>query len=209
MANSRCEGHLRIECRSGDDGKTFLAKQSFHYPMHLSKAHWDGNHLIINVVNSTAGLFAGDNVQMDVRVCRGGRAVLTSPSATRVFRAKDSVAATRVTQTYFVEGGGRLEVLPEMFIPHSGARYGQATKIEIQEGGELFFTEIIAPGRTASGESFEYRELEFGIDLILAGRLAVRECFRLTPDSEGVRAIRKDFPNAYFASSYFVANRPA
>jgi urease accessory protein len=200
-------GHLRIECRVDAARRTFLAKQAFRAPVHLSKPHWDGNHLIVNVVNPTAGLFAGDHVEMSARICQGASTVLTSPSAARVFRARDSIGKAQVTQSLVVEGGGRLDVFPEMLIPHAGARYMQTTRIDVQTGGELFFTEMIAPGRTASGEAFEYDQLEFGLDLVVAGELAVRECYRLAPRTEGVQAIRRHFPNAYCASAFIVSHR--
>jgi urease accessory protein len=206
--NFGVRGHLRIECRADAARKTFLARQAFGAPVHLSKPHWDGNHLIINVVNPTAGLFAGDHVEMNVRVCQGARAVLTSPSAARVFRARDSVGKTHVTQSLVVEAGGRLDVFPEILIPHAGARYAQTTQIDVEAAGELFFTEMIAPGRTASGESFEYDQLEFSIDLRSAGKLAVRERYRLTSHTESIRAIRREFPSAYFASAFIVSQAP-
>src|SRR4030095_1973741 len=103
FAHSGAQGHLHIEGQADAQGRTFLARQSFRAPIHLSKPHWDGNYLIINVVNPTAGLFAGDHVEMNVRVCQGARAVLTSPSAARVFRARDSVGKTHVTQSLVVE----------------------------------------------------------------------------------------------------------
>jgi urease accessory protein len=210
VANPSCGvgGHLRIECRVDAARRTFLARQAFRAPVHLSKPHWDGNHLIINVVNPTAGLFAGDHVEMNVRVCQGASTVLTSPSAARVFRARDSVGKAQVTQSLVVEARGRLDVFPEILIPHAGARYAQTTQIDVEAGGELFFTEMIAPGRTASAESFDYDQLEFSIDLCCAGKLAVRECYRLTSHNESIQAVRRDFPSAYFASAFIVSEVP-
>ena len=176
--------------------------------MHLSKAHWDGNYLIINAVNPTAGLFAGDRVDVTVRICAGARAVLTSPSATRLFRAREPKERIHVTQSLLVESGGRLDVFPEILIAHAGARYAQTTRIEVQPRGELFLTEMIAPGRTASGESFNYDELEFGTELIVAGKLAIRERFRMESGNQGLQALRNVFPSAYYASFLIVCDRP-
>ncbi len=176
--------------------------------MHLSKAHWDGNYLILNAVNPTAGLFAGDQVDVTARICAGASAVLTSPSATRVFRARNGEERAQVTQSLLVESGGRLDVFPEILIAHAGARYVQTTRIEVQAGGELFLTEMIAPGRTASGESFNYDELEFGMELIVADKLAIRERFRMESRSEGLQALRSFFPSAYYASFLMVCDRP-
>lgn len=202
---SGVQGHLQIECQADSDGRTFLAKQSFSAPIHLSKAHWDGNYLIINVVNPTAGLFAGDHVATTVRICAGARTVLTTPSATRVFRAKHPMQRTEIVQTIVVENGGRLDVCPDMLIAHRGARYSQASQIEVHAGGELFFTEMLAPGRTASGEVFAYDQLEFTTDLIVGRQVAVRERYRLRANSEGLRSMRRRFPRAYYASSLIVS----
>ena len=177
--------------------------------MHLSKPYWDGNHLIINVVNPTAGLFAGDIVDVCVHVCPGARVVLTSPSATRVFRARDSGGEAQAVQSFVVESGGRLDVFPEIFIAHAGARYRQTTRIDVRTGGELFLTEMIAPGRTASGESFLYDRLEFSLDLVAANQLIARERYRLTPDSQSIQAMMRHFPNAYYASAFLVSSCPA
>ena len=202
---SGVEGHLHIECRVDSHGRTFLRKQSFRAPIHLSKPHWDGNFLTINVVNPTAGLFAGDHVEITVRVCAGARVVLTTPSATRVFRAKHSMQRTEIVQTIVVENGGRLDVCPDILIAHGGARYSQTTRIEVQPGGELFFTEMLAPGRTASGEVFAYEQLDFSTDLIVGSQVAVREKYRLGATSEGLQSMRRRFPRAYYASSLVVS----
>ena len=202
---SGVQGHLHIECQVDSHGRTFLRKQSFRAPIHLSKPHWDGNYLIINVVNPTAGLFAGDHVETTVRVCAGARVVLTTPSATRVFRAKHSMQRTEIVQTIVVENGGRLDVCPDILIAHGGARYSQATRIEVHAGGELFFTEMLAPGRTASGEVFAYEQLDFSTDLIVGSQVAVREKYRLGATSEGLQSMRRRFPRAYYASSLVVS----
>jgi urease accessory protein UreH len=60
---------------------------------------------------------------------------------------------------------------------------------------------LIAPVRTASGEAFDYDQLEFSIDLRSSGKLIVRECYRLTSQTESIQAVRRDFPCAYFASA--------
>ena len=205
--NRGVEGHLTLECRVDARGRTFLVKQSFRAPMHLSKPYWDGNHLIINMVNPTAGLFAGDSLDVLVHVCPGARVVLTSPSATRVFRARDSAGEAQVVQSFVVENGGRLDVFPEILIAHAGARYRQTTRIDVHGGGELFTTEMIAPGRTAFGESFDYDQLEISMDLITANKLAARECYRLAPGSESVQTMKRRFPNAYYASAFIVSTR--
>jgi urease accessory protein len=206
VSGSGTQGHLRIECQADAKGRTFLAKQSFSAPVHLSKPHWDENYLIVNIANPTAGLFPGDHIEMSVRVWAGARAVLTTPSATRVFHAKQPKPRTEILQSIVIEDGGRLDLCPEILIAHGGARYSQSTRIEVRGTGELFFTEMLAPGRTASGEVFAYDQLEYSTDLVIGSRLALRENYCLNANSEGLQTMRRRFPNAYYASCLLVSH---
>src|SRR5215207_8034190 len=55
-------GHLDILCAVDAEGRSHLRHQSFRAPIHLSKPHLDEGTLVVNVVNPTAGLLAGDRV---------------------------------------------------------------------------------------------------------------------------------------------------
>ena len=110
-----------------------------------------------------------------------------------------------IVQSIVVENGGRLDFCPDMLIAHGGARYSQAIRLEVHAGGELFFTEMLAPGRTASGEAFAYDKLEFSTDLIVGSQFAMRERYSLDARSEGLQSMRRRFLNAYYASSLVVS----
>ena len=81
------KGHLHLTVSADPAGRTYLRAQSFRAPLHLSKAHTDEGALVVNIVNPTAGLFDGDEVEMCVKVEAGSRLVLTTPSAGRVYRS--------------------------------------------------------------------------------------------------------------------------
>lgn len=147
-------GHLELTCGVDSRGTSAIRELSFRAPFHVSKPHRDQKALVVNVVNPTAGLLAGDQIRMDVEVETGGRLVLTTPSAARVYRTNAGSAVS--VQSFFVGSSASLEVWPELFIPQAGAAYRQTTRISVRSGGELLFFESIAPGRVASGETFEY-----------------------------------------------------
>jgi urease accessory protein len=52
-----------------------------------------------------------------------------------------------------------LEYLPDSVIPFREARFEQCTDVHLAPGATLFWWEIIAPGRVASGELFAYESL--------------------------------------------------
>ena len=191
-------GHLELICARGSDGRPVLRHQSFAAPVHLSKPYWEGDTLVANVVNPTAGLFAGDNIRYDITVESGAKLVLASPSANRAHTMPCGEAS--VQQRFTVADGARLEWWPELFIPQRGTRYRQTTRAKISLGGELLLFEMLAPGRTASGELFEYERLAWDSEITHGDRLVLRERFALEPARTGLAALRARFPEAYYGA---------
>ena len=210
MTGNSVGGHLRLRCETRADGVPFLAEQSFQAPVHLSKAHLDGDALVVTVVNPTAGFFDGDQLTMDIVVASGANLVMSTPSSSRVFRTRSGEAAV-CEQNFSVAAGAFMEWIPEPFIPHAGARYEQRTKIELEEGAGLLFIDWISPGRVARGEVFQYQNLRWELDLNVDGKLAARE--RYDMPGEGLEGITAMFEAGHYVSAYIsgkmVENWPA
>jgi urease accessory protein len=197
------QGHLELICAADAEGRSYLRHQSFRAPIHLSKPHLDGGALVVNVVNPTAGLLAGDRIRYDVQVESGARLLLTAPSANRLHQMRDGHAEVR--QEFRVAAGGFLESWPELMIPQAGSRYRQHTTIHIVPGGELFLIETLAPGRVASGEVFQFEELAWATDLWLGDLQLARERYVLAPKNGSITPLRQEFPTAYYACVFLVA----
>ena len=73
-------GHLRLRGAVREHGRTVLAEQSFRAPFHLSKPYWDMDTgvLLVQVVNPTAGILAGDRLESDVAVDVGAAVCVTA-----------------------------------------------------------------------------------------------------------------------------------
>lgn len=202
--STRLDGGLDLFCAPDARGQSTLRRQFFRAPVHLSKPHHDAGALVVNVVNPTAGLLAGDRLRLAVEVAAGARLVLTTPSATRVHTMRgDGRAETR--QAFRVAAGGSLECWPEPLIPQRGARYHQHTDLALEPGAELVFLETVAPGRVAHGEAFAFAELRWATDLRFGERPLVRERYRLTPGGLTLGALRRRFPTGYWGSLFLVA----
>lgn len=191
------KGHLHFTASPDAAGRTYLSAQSFCAPLHLSKPHSEEDSLVVNAVNSTAGLFDGDEVEIQIKVESGARLILTSPGASRVHRARSERAAS-VCQEIEVAAGGFAEFYPELFIPQGGARYHQKTTLRVAPGGQLLYCEWLAPGRTAHGEAFEYEELLWDTDVWCGHDLIVRERYRLTPRDASLAPLQTVFPAAHY-----------
>jgi len=186
-------------------GRSYLSRQSFNAPFHLSKSYWDGRTLTVQMINPTAGILSGDRLCSDVKVEPGGRLSLTTPSATRVYTMPEGRA--EAVQNFSVAGGARLSFVPSMLVPHRHSRYHQASRLTVERGGELLYLDTLAPGRVAHGESFQYTELKYELELYWDGHLNARECYHLRPGDDSLIPVRRLFPHAYWISGYLITEQ--
>lgn len=199
-------GHLSLRAATRAHGRTVLAAQSFRAPYHLSKPYWDADTrtLIAQIVNPTAGILSGDQLESGISVDEGAALLVTTPSASRVFKMKDGTAACR--QQFDVAAGAWLEVMPEPLVPHRGCSYQQTTAIEVAADGELFFADLLMPGRVAHGEAWEWKSLCLETTLRLDGELILRERFHHSGDDlRALAALAGSGPGACFGNAVLIA----
>jgi urease accessory protein len=196
------EGRFDIVCAPRPYGATAIVRQSVCAPFHLSKPYWDGRVLLVQCVNTTPGIFAGDRLALRVALERGASVLLTSPSASRIHTMRSGAAV--LDQRIGVSAGAWLEVMPELFIPHAGCRYTQTTILDVETGGRLFFVETLAPGRVARGERFAFERVSWTTDLRYGGRLVARERYVLSPTDDSLWSVRRGGVDAYLATAYLV-----
>lgn len=199
-------GHLRLRAARRDHGRTVLAAQDFRAPFHLSKPYWDADAgvLLAQVVNPTAGILAGDELDSSIAVEAGAALLVTTPSASRVFQMNGGRAASR--QAFEVAADGWLEVLPEPLVPHRGSWFHQATVIDVADGGRLLYVDQLMPGRLGHGEAWHWERLQLDLTVRVAGQLALRERWDFSgPELAELATFSGSGPTACFANLVLVA----
>jgi len=181
-------------------GRSALLSQYVSAPMHISKPWWDDGLLIVNAINSTAGLFSGDRIELNIEVGAGAEMMVTSASASRAHKMPSGMATVR--QAIRVANEGWLEMLPSIFIPHAGSDYLQETSVRLDPGARFLWFETFTPGRVASGEAWEFRRFESRFQLACDSRPIARESYSLSPDCASVQALRRQFPAACHGTCY-------
>ena len=173
-------GQLMLRAEVRDDGRTAIGAQAFRAPYHVSKPYWDADTrtLLVQVVNPTAGILSGDKLESAVEVAAGAAMLLTTPSASRVFKMREGEA--NGTQRFMVETGGWLEVLPEPLVPHRGSVFHQSTWLNVAEGGSAFYADLLMPGRVAHGEAWGWGRLVLELDVRRGDQRLLHERFDQT-----------------------------
>lgn len=183
------DGELSLRAGLGSGGRTALTHQAFSAPFHISKPYWDPDAatLVLQVVNPTAGILAGDVLSSEVSVGPGASLLLTTPSACRVFTMQRDSA--RSEQRFVVEEAAWLEVWPEPIVPHRGSAFHQATRLCVRRRGATLYADLLSVGRAAYGEAWAWNRLRLELEVEVDGELTLCERFRDT--GEQLRALAR------------------
>jgi len=118
---------------------------------------------IVSILNPTGGLVGGDRLSIDVNLAAGTHAVLTTPSATRVYRTD----AEEATQSVKLALGPRavVEWVPDHTIPFAGSAFRQAIDVDMDATAGLILVDAFSAGRIARGEAWRFAALESAVSI--------------------------------------------
>lgn len=124
----------------------------------LRPHYLDGSGQVCYVMVNPGGAYlGGDLFLIDVEVEAGAGLLLTTQSATKIYRTPESFAEQRMTVR--LGEGARLELVPDPLIAYREASYRQVSHISLHPTSSLVMAEVITPGWSPDGAAFRYEEL--------------------------------------------------
>ena len=108
----------------------------------------------VYMMSPSGGILQGDRLKIDIRLENNALAHVTTQAATKVYRMNRNYATQMIN--VFVDDGCYLELVPDQLIPYRKSRFYQCVKMQVHDNATAIYSEIITPGRVASGECFEY-----------------------------------------------------
>lgn len=104
------------------------------------------------LLHTAGGFVGGDRLAAHIHLAPQTQALLTTASATKIYRSNGADALQDV-QIHIGEGAS-LEWFPQETIAFAESQYRQTTSIELANQATCTFWEIVRFGRTARGEKF-------------------------------------------------------
>lgn len=101
----------------------------------------------VYLLHPPGGIVGGDRLRVEARVDGGAHALLTTPSATKVYRTAGPAAAQE--STLAVARGGVLEWLPQETILYDGADVSLTTRVRLESGARFLGLDILCFGLPA------------------------------------------------------------
>lgn len=131
----------------------------------------------IAFLNTAGGLASGDRLSFAVTLRPGTRAVATTQTAERAYRAEGHPARAQVRLS--VGENGWLDWLPQETILFDGARLDRDTQVDLAPGVGCLLLEMIVLGRLAMGESLRRLHLRDRRVVRRAGRVVHHDALAL------------------------------
>ncbi len=128
------------------------------------------------IVHPPGGIAGGDRLDISASVGHGAWAQITSPGAAKWYRA---AGAAYQKLDLKVASGATLEWLPQETIIFSAAQAELSTSIDLEGDGRLFYWDVVALGRPASGERFDLGHFQAQLDIRRDGQLLWHERQRI------------------------------
>ena len=157
-------GELEL-CIGVRHGKSVAAHQYHRGALRVLRPHYlDESGQVCYVVVNPGGAYLGaDLYVMDVEVGDGASLVLTTQSATKIYRTPGSFAEQRMTLR--LGERAQLELAPDQLIAYREASYRQNTHVTVRPSSSLVMAEVVTPGWSPDGASFRYEELRLRTEI--------------------------------------------
>jgi urease accessory protein len=155
--------------------KTQLLRKQQFGPLTVQRAFYpEGATCHSYILHPPGGVAGGDSLQINVDAQAGAQSLLTTPGATKFYRAAGQRFAT-VAQTICIADEAIVEWLPQQNIFFPGANATLVTTIEIASRGKYVGWEINCLGRPANGEPFANGCLRSAIRVSIGGELRLAD----------------------------------
>ncbi len=155
-------------------GKTRLLQVAHQGPLRVQRAFYpEGPHCHVYWLHPPGGLVTGDELCLSADLLPGAQALLTTPSAGKIYGVDGADAATARPQlTRFnlkLAEQSYLEWLPQETLVFNGANASITTRIHLAPGASLFAWDLVCLGRPASAHWFDKGRCQIGFELWQAG----------------------------------------
>lgn len=158
-------------------GPRTLMHARHHGPMQVQKALYPEGPAVCHAlpIHPPGGIAGGDRLAVDLDVAPGAHTLITTPGATRWYKAEGEPAAQHLRMRV----AGVLEWLPQETIVYDAALAESRIEIEMLPGSAMIGWDRIALGRAASGERFLRGVFAQSIRLRANGELVWHERTRI------------------------------
>ena len=147
--------------------KSVLARTLHEGPLRVQRPFYPESDGCCHVylLHPPGGMVIGDELEINAEIKSQANALLTTPSAGKIYGAKESDATQSQKVNLSVDAGACLEWLPQETIVFNSARGKLHTRVNLRGDAKFFGWDIVRLGRVASGEDFTQGSCQQSIEI--------------------------------------------
>lgn len=183
--------------------RTTIKDCYYHVPLQVLRPAYrdDTGMAYIYLLNPCGGVLGGDHFDLSITLRDGAQAYVTTPSATKLYPSPQHPARQTISIT--LEPNTVFAYMPEQTIPFAGAAFQQRIHLHMAPGACAFLSDILAPGRVANGEYFQYHTYDSHLRVdTIAGEPVLEERIWLQPRHQRLDCLSMLEGYAYITSFY-------
>ncbi|TXS95722.1 urease accessory protein UreD [Parahaliea maris] len=182
---SRWPAALALELQRTARGTRLLSRRHSG-PLYVQRPFYpEGPDLAhVYLLHPPGGLVSGDELSFDIALGADAGALLTTPGAARIYRAREDATWQRQRVHLDLEAGSSAEWLPMENIVFPGAEARLDTRVDLAASSRFIGWEISCTGLPASGEQFARGRLRQTFRLYREGRPLLMETLNLDMEDE-------------------------
>src|SRR6185503_11467092 len=113
---------------------------------------------------------------------------ITTQAATKIYKMTKGYASQKIDIS--VGDGCYLEFIPYQIIPFKSSRFFQQVDIRIGQNSTMIYSETVAAGRTAAGESFDFDTCSLKMTARnYSGKVLFEDAAKLEADKEDLEQL--------------------
>lgn len=156
--------------------RTVLKDNHSYGPLRVQRPFYpEGECCHIYMLHPPGGLVLGDKLAIDVAAQTSTHALLTTPSAGKVYGVLDQSSTQTQTVRLQVDEDSTVEWLPQETIVFNGANARLKTDITLANNSRVMAWDMVCLGRPASGEVFQNGRCDQTLSVTRGGKLLLLE----------------------------------
>lgn len=202
-------GILHLELRKDStNGNTVIKELYSRVPLFAQRVMYLEETIpamaYVYIVSPSGGILQGDRYLIDITSRNKTFAHVTTQGATRVYKMEKNYASQTINIK--VEEESYFEYIPDQIIPFRNSRFYQEVHLNVHDNATMIYSEVIVPGRVASGEAFEYDICYIKtVRKNQLGRIRFIDTLKLEPRTENFA--KNNFGNLHVVGTVYIITK--
>ena len=157
------------------ENRTYIRDLKHFGPLRIQRLFYEGDVAHLYLLHPPGGIVSGDSLLFEFNFGKKTKAVITTPSATKIYQARSNISLQQQKTVVVIKEGAEISFLPQETIVFNNAFAQSIVDIFVKQGSTFFGWDIVVLGRQSSNEEFLEGSYESQINLYIDDVLKFRD----------------------------------